>query len=225
MPQHLNKLKRVAVLIESTRGYSRELIRGIAQFSREQKHWKIEYTPGSLNDLPGQWLKEWTGDGILARIDTKPMLNVLLRKKIPVVDLRRSFSHPDIPRVGPDDRSVIQMLFDHFRHRGLTRFAFVGFAQNQHAAMDLRRNTCRLVHAHGLAFTELEIKTSDWSGNRSNAMKTLTAWLKRQASQTAVIACTDDLAFHVLHGCRLIERNVPNDLAVAGIGNDDCLCE
>ena len=226
MSRHAKKLKRVAVLIESVRGYARELIRGIAQFNREQSHWRIEYTPGSLNDLPSQWLKEWTGDGILARINTKPMLNVLLRKKIPVVDLRRSFSHPDIPRVGPDDRCVIQMLFDHFRHRGLTQFAFVGIERNQHAAMDLRRDTCReLVLAHGLAFSDLEINVSDLAGNQPKAVKKLTVWLQRQSHQTAVIACTDDLALHVLQRCRLIERNVPNDLAVAGIGNDDCLCE
>ena len=220
------KLKRVAILIESTRGYSRELIRGIALFNREQSRWRIEYTPGSLSDLPSQWLKAWSGDGILARINTKPMVHALLRKKIPVVDLRRSFSHPNIPSVGPDDRSVIQMLFDHFRSRGFTRFAFVGMTRNRHVAMDIRRDTCReLVQVHGLGFSDLEIETSDLGEKRFQTIKKLTAWLKRQPCQTAVIASTDDLAIQVLNGCRLIERNVPNDLAVAGIGNDDCLCE
>jgi len=226
MSLHVKKIKRVAVLIESTRGYSRELIRGIAQFSRQQSHWQVEYTPGGINDLPRHWFKERICDGILARIDTKPMLNALLRTKIPVIDLRRSFSHVDIPCVGPDDRRVIQMLFDHFRHRGLSRFAFVGITRNRHAAMDIRRNTCReLALAHGLAFSDLEIDPADLAGSQSHAMKKLIAWLKRLTYQTAVIACTDDIAFRVLNGCRLIGRSVPSDLAVAGIGNDDCLCE
>ncbi|MCL2744318.1 MAG: XylR family transcriptional regulator [Planctomycetaceae bacterium] len=213
-------------MIESTRGYSRELIRGVAQFNREQSRWRIEYTPGSIRDLPSQWLKEWNGDGILARIETKPMLNALLRKKVPVIDLRRSFSHPDIPSIGPDDRCVIQMLFEHFRRAGFTRFAFVSTVRNYHAAMDLRRDTCReLVHANKLTFSDIEIEPPDSGGDKVRMMKKLSGWLKRLAYRTAVIACTDDFALQVLNGCRLIERNVPNDIAVAGIGNDDCLCE
>jgi hypothetical protein len=44
--------RRVALLIESSRAYARELIRGIARYNQEGKHWLVEFTPRGLEDPP-----------------------------------------------------------------------------------------------------------------------------------------------------------------------------
>ncbi|MDR2116430.1 MAG: DNA-binding transcriptional regulator [Planctomycetaceae bacterium] len=226
MTQRIKKQYRVAIFIESTRIYSRELIRGIAQYNRENLNWNIEFTPCSLNEPFPEWISDWQGDGILARINNKRLFHILLRKKIPVIDLRRSFTVPQIPQIGTDDQTAITILYDFFRSRGFQRFAFVGIPRHQHPPMDVRRNVCRkIVTENNQTFSELEIDHYGFESPSNQDTRKLTQWIKNLPQHTAVISCNDDMALQVLNICRKTNRIVPNDLAVAGIGNDDCLCE
>jgi LacI family transcriptional regulator len=226
MVQRIKKRYRVAIFIESTRVYSRELIRGIAQYNRENRNWDIEFTPRSLNEPFPAWIKDWQGDGILARINNKRLFRIFSRKEIPVIDLRRSFMLPRIPQIGPDDRAAITILYEFFRSRGFQRFAFVGLPRNQHPPMDIRRTACReIVAKNNQIFSELEVDCSGVDSTNNEEMRQLVQWLKNLPQHVAVICCNDDLALLVLNLCRKLDRIVPNDLAVAGIGNDNCLCE
>jgi LacI family transcriptional regulator len=226
MTQRIKKQYRVAIFVESTRVYSRELIRGIAQYNRENLNWNIEFTPRSLNEPFPTWIKDWQGDGILARINNKHLFRVLSRKKIPVIDLRRSFAMPRIPQIGTDDRTAVTILYEFFRSRGFQRFAFVGLPEHQHPPMDIRRETCRkIVKKNNQTFSELEVDLYGVTTTQTQGTRRLTQWIKNLPQHTAVIACNDDIALQVLNLCRKTNRIVPNDLVVAGIGNDDCLCE
>jgi LacI family transcriptional regulator len=226
MTQRNKKQYRVAIFIESTRVYSRELIRGIAQYNRENRNWDVEFTPRGLNEPFPAWIKDWQGDGVLARINNKRLFHILSHKNFPVIDLRRSFTSPHIPQIGPDDQTAITILYEFFRRRGFHRFGFVGLPPHEHVSMDLRRETCRqIVTENNLMFSELEINPSEFEGNRNYGYRKLVQWLKNLPQHVAVITCNDDIALQVLNACRKTNRIVPNDIAVAGIGNDDCLCE
>jgi LacI family transcriptional regulator len=225
-PLRIRKRYRVAVFIETTRAYGRELIRGIAQHNREHQNWEIEFAPRGLNEPFPSWMKDWQGDGILARINDKRFLQVLLRKKIPVVDLRRSFTSPLIPQIGTNDRSAIVLLYEFFRSRGFQSFAFVGLPRKEHKSMDIRRDSCKeIVAKNSLTFSELEIALSEFEGTGNQGLRKLISWLKRLPRPVAVIACNDDIALQILNACRKTNLVVPDEIAVAGIGNDECLCE
>lgn len=218
-------IKKVAVLIESSRGYGRGLIRGIGKFADENRNWQIEYRPRGLSEPVPHWLKNWQGDGILARINDRRVLRLLKKTGLPVIDLRRMFRSSSIPQVGPDDREAVRMAFEHFRSRGFQRFAFVGIPRREHAFMDLRRTSFRrLANANKFSFQELEISLEEFDGSDSQGERRLTCWLKSLPSRTAVLAGNDDLGLQVLNACRTVEIAVPESLAVAGIGNDECLC-
>ena len=62
-----SKIPHVAVWIESSRGYGRGLIRGVADYVREHGPWSIYFTPHGLRDPLPTWLRKWRGDGILDR--------------------------------------------------------------------------------------------------------------------------------------------------------------
>jgi LacI family transcriptional regulator len=224
--QRARKRYRVAVFIETTRAYGRELIRGIAQYNREHWNWEIEFTPSGINEPIPTWIKNWQGDGILARINDKRFLRLLLQKDIPVIDLRRSFSSPRIPQIGPNDHTVIKILYEFFRSRGFQQFAFVGLPKQEHPSMDRRRKSFReIVKKDRLSFWELEISATELLGNQNKGLRKLIQWLKHLPPHIAVIACNDDLALQVLNACQQAGLAVPGDVAVSGIGNDECLCE
>ena len=217
--------RKVAVLIESTRAYARELIRGIALHNREYRDWEITFTPHGLGETSSNWIKTWPGDGILARIDDRHTFRTIARKKLPTIDLRRSFVSPQIPRIGPDDERAVTLLFQFLRHRGFRRFAFVGISRDIHTPMDVRRETCRRLAKECDFFAELEIDVSALNESSGKNERRLVRWLQRLPIHAAVLASNDDLGFRILNACQKAGRFVPDDLAVTGIGNDDCLCE
>ncbi|MDO5566927.1 MAG: DNA-binding transcriptional regulator [Planctomycetia bacterium] len=226
MSETRNK-RRVAVLMESTRAYSRAVIRGIGQYNRQRGQWVIEYTPRGQSDPPPVWLKHWEGDGILARINDARLLDAIRDKGLPTIDLRRILENPDIPQFGPNDRMIAQLLFDHFRQRGFYSFAFLGYRDTIHLPMMHRRLQAvqELVQEAGMPLSVLKVGTNQ-NRDRFDAavLLRLRMWLEQLPSQTAIIACNDDMAFYVLRECRQAGIAVPEQLAVAGIGNDECFC-
>lgn len=218
--------RRVALLIESSRGYARELIRGIARYNREQPHWLVEFTPRGLDESLPVWFKEWKGDGILARVNSRHMANALLKKGVPVVDLRRAVHHKSLPSVGPHDAEVTVAVVDYFRQRGFQRFGFVGLPAGTHKAMDIRaEHFHRLVKEIGCEHQEFLIRPVVKGDRWDKQCHQILRWIKKLDQPTAIMTCNDDLGLQVLDACRRAEIRVPDEIAVAGVGNDECLCD
>ena len=126
------KIPRVAVWIETSRGYARGLIRGVADYVREHGPWSIYFTPHGQHDPLPAWLRRWRGDGILARIESPQAARVLLGTKLPLIDLSCRLPEFRKPMFGIDNRPVAQMAFDHLRQRGLGHFGFYGLPRGVH---------------------------------------------------------------------------------------------
>ncbi len=218
--------KRVAVLIESTRTYARELIRGIGQYNREHQEWIIEYVPRGLDDPPPLWLKNWKGDGILARINDNHLLETILELKLPTIDLRRNIITPSIPNIGPNDQEVVKLLYQHFREHGFFSFGYFGYHFYTNRSMDYRFSCFQqLMEKEDLKYTSLFLGTDTKLSKLNNHQLTrLRKWIDNLPERTAIITCNDDTAFHLLQACRAVGIKVPQQIAVAGIGNDECLC-
>lgn len=218
--------RRVALLIESSRAYARELIRGIARFNQERAHWRVEFTPRGLDDPPPAWLKAWKGDGILARINDRRMARALSGKGVPVVDLRRILRSKGVPLVGPDDAAVTQFVVEHFHQRGFRRLAFVGLPVGSHKAMDARaKHFRRFVEQAGHEHRQLNVKVVTRGDQWEARCGHISRWIERLDRPCAIMACNDDLGLQVLDACRRAGIRVPDEIAVAGVGNDECLCD
>ena len=221
-----SRQRRVALLIESSRAYARELIRGVARYNREQARWLLEFTPRGLDEPPPAWLKGWKGDGILARVNDRRMASALLKKGVPVVDLRRAVHHRRLPSVGPHDAKVASAVVEYFRQRGFQRFGFVGLPPGTHKAMDARaEHFCRLVKERGCEHRKLLVRVVEKGDRWDRQCRQILRWIKRLDQPTAIMACNDDLGLQVLDACRRTEIRVPDGIAVAGVGNDECLCD
>ena len=119
---------KVALLIESSRAYGRGLLRGVAAYARNHGPWSLYHDERSLADAAPPWLKEWKGDGILARIDSIQLARQLKECDLPVVDLLCRYELPDVPAIDTDNLVTIEMCVEHLRQRGFSQFAFCGFA-------------------------------------------------------------------------------------------------
>lgn len=78
--------KSVALLIETSKAYSRVLLEGIVEYQRERDSWSIFLPEQERGAAPWNCLSTWEGDGILARIETSAIARSVSKLGLPVVD-------------------------------------------------------------------------------------------------------------------------------------------
>src|SRR4051812_15035308 len=137
-PSADSRRPRVALLIESSRAFGRGLLLGIAQYVREHGPWSIFLQERSLRDLSPDWLKNWSGDGIIARVENRTMAQGIRRLGLPAVDLRCLLPNLQLPSVRPRDASIARLAAEHLLERGFRHFAFCGFTGADYS--DARRD-------------------------------------------------------------------------------------
>lgn len=216
----------VALLIETSRAYGRGLLRGISRYQRDHGPWSIYFQPRGTNDPPPAWLKNWRGDGILARIVNRRMATMIERTGIPAVDLRFGVPGLSIAAVGIDNRTVVRRALDHFLDRGFRQFAFCGYPRGSHAWMDVRADL------FGQLVAEAGLHCEFYSGTARRGSKLtweqdqqqLARWVQRLPRPIAVMACNDDRGLQLLDACRRAGVQVPDEISVLGVDNDEFLC-
>lgn len=115
-------MRRVALLIETSRSYGRELLRSVKRYAAEHGPWSLFVEVRDLESKPPAWLKSWDGDGILTRSGGTAIATAMKRAGVPAVELRSTRRGAEFPFVGVDNQAVGAMVADHFLQRGFRHF-------------------------------------------------------------------------------------------------------
>jgi LacI family transcriptional regulator len=223
----MKRIRHVAVLIESSRAAGRGLIEGVARYSQECRSWSLYFEPRGLETALPRWLKNWKGDGILARLDHRQMADAAFASGVPVVDLRGALTDERFALiVRSDNERIVALAFDHLRGQGLQQFAFCGGSPGANQFLDQRRaDFLELVGKSGFACDDF---SSRRSGRRppewEHEIDQIAGWLKTLVKPVGVMACNDDRGYQVLEACRHAGLRVPDEIAVIGVDNDSVLC-
>jgi LacI family transcriptional regulator len=219
-------MRHVALLIETSGSYGRGLLRGVSKYNRERGGWSTYFHPHGLGDPPPPWLRNWRGDGILARIDTPEIAQLLLKSGVPVVNLRGTVAELPFPYVGPDHDQIAKLAAEHLMERGLKNFAFCGKPAGIHPGLDERGTTfAEVVRQSG---GNCEVFPADCPVDEDNwemEQERLAKWLHSLAKPVGVMACNDERGLQVLDACRRCSAAVPDEIAVIGADNDEHLCD
>jgi LacI family transcriptional regulator len=221
----MRSLPHIALLIETSREYGRGLLRGVSRYHQQHGPWSIYFEPHGLNEPPPTWLKNWRGDGILARIDDRRTADLILATGLPAVDVRGAVEGLPIPFVGLDNRPICQLGFEHLQACGLKRFAFCGTPRGENPNQDRRCDMfVEFVEAAGKrcdVFVGGPRKSkSSWEAEQHQ----ISRWLKGLRKPVGVMTCHDDRGHQTLDACRRAGLRVPDDVAVIGVDNDVHLC-
>ena len=222
---------RVALLIESSRSYGRELLMGIAKYVRIHGPWSIEFEEGDPGEHFPKWFSRWKWDGIIARVSTPEMAEVLRRTGVPVVDLSGSLPDAGFPRIRSDENAVGRMAAEHLLERGFKNFAFCGF--NGTDWSDLRRASFeQRVSEAGFVCQAFEgsaplqsLSSLDYEEHGERHERDLMAWLQSLPKPCGLMACNDARGRQVLNSCREVGVPVPDEVAVIGVDKDEIFCE
>ena len=221
---------RIALLIETARGYGRDLLRGIVRYGRLHGAWGFYVTPGDFAQaLPRMRL--WGGAGIIARIETPRVAQAILACGLPTValDLSEDQLRPDNPlsrlsEVASDSHGAARLAAEHLLERGFRHYAFVGLAGRVWSQR--RQNSfCERLRVEGFEphvyVPPRRRRDRLWEQEQG----TLADWLRRLPRPVGLMACDDDRGREVLEACLAAGVRAPEEIAVVGVDNDELLCE
>ena len=198
------------------------------KYNREHGGWSTYFHPHGLGDPPPPWLTSWKGDGILARIDT-PEIAELLRQDpaSPVVNLRGTVGELPFPYVGPDHDQIAKLAAEHLLERGLKNFAFCGKPAGVHPGLDERGVTFeQVIVAAPAAMRRFPRRSPARRGQLGNGTGTpCRSGFDRSPSPWASWPATTSAGLQVLDACRRCGAAVPDEVAVIGADNDEHLCD
>ncbi len=227
----MSSRRKIAVLVESSRGYGRGLLHGIATYVREHRPWTIYNHERRLYDAAPEWLGHWHGDGIIARIATPRFARQIARLHVPTVDLLGLHRIKNVPVIITDHRAVARLAADHLLDRGLVHFAFCGFA-GIHFSERRSEYFVEYLAQHGHSVSVYadpaparKFDAATIEAERLPPVTHIAAWLKSLPKPVGLMAATDDRAHHVLNVCGECGIAVPDEVAVIGVDNDEMLCD
>lgn len=222
-------IPRVALLVESSRSYGRELLMGIARYLRIHGHWSVEFEESEPWVKVPKWFDRWKWDGVIARVQTPAIARAVGALGVPVVDLSGCLSDSPFPTIRSDETAVGRMAAEHLMGRGFKRFAYCGL--NGFDWSDRRRTAFeeRLAAAGFQCETfdtpTRRISTKDHDAHGKRFEQDLMRWLESLPEQTGLMACNDSRGRQVLNCCRELGIAVPDALAIIGVDKDEVLCE
>ena len=185
-------VKRVAILVETTRTYTRELLEGVNRYLNEFGPWSTFLELRSLDSSLPPWIKKWQGDGILTRTFSADMASAIEATGVPAVELRSTNFGLPFPFVGMDNSLIGQAVAEHFLNRGYRRFA-VYTLETEAFFRERVRNFRRALSEVGLSCASLPAQTefspNDWELHQNE----LVSWLKTLAKPVGVFATNDQL--------------------------------
>ena len=216
-------LPRVALIIETTRTYTRDILSGVRKYLATNKGWSCYVELRALDSDPPPWLRNWDGDGILTRTHTQEMANLIAETGLPTVELRSTDLNHNFPFVGMDNALIGRTVADHFLTRGYRHFAAYQIG-SESFFRDRNQNFIDAVRSANCDCRERHVDEQGAPADWDEAQDSLIEWLRDLPKPVGLFATNDSLAVRILDACTRAGIRVPEEIAVVGTENEETLC-
>ncbi len=217
------RVRRVMLVIETSKMYGRALLDGIGRYTRAHGRWAMYVEERALLDRQPSWLRSWRGDGIIFRSNGQPMVDAVRATGLPAVDTNSHVADHGYPLVYPDEDAVARLAVDHFVDRGFRRFAFCTIERARWVEWRQRAFTARLAELGYEDCITTSLRPAR-GGGWDRLVDQLADWVRTLPKPIAVLAANDVCGMRLLDACRLADIAVPEQVAVLGVDNDETLC-
>ncbi len=220
-------MNTIALLFESNGEYGREFLKGVAQYAREHRDWRLRLYPLTSTDdenpLAGC-------DGIITRSAEAATMRRLKASGLPLVDAFCQDPNSGVIGVDSDHDAIATMAAEHFLFHQYKNFAYCGYRGTRYSDMLAAAFTRTLAKAGHkcIEYRTVELPTDDMilddKARKPRSPHRLAEWIAKLPPRTALFCANDLRAYHVLDICQKIGRDVPSDIAIMGVDNDTVLC-
>lgn len=225
---------KVILIFDTSGAASRKTIRGIARYSSIHGPWVFFREPpfylvsGKLKDakkLPN--MGDQKADGIIAHVPYTKSGGQFIPEGIPAIV--SPYSLPQFPyykNLVTDNVSLGKTAAEYFLARGFRNFAYCGFG-GMNWSRERGESFAKCIHKAGYEthFYQHGQLGAQGKSKRTDNQALMGEWLKSLPKPLAVMACNDDRGQDITEACKIAGLQVPYDVAVLGVDNDDLVCE
>lgn len=219
--------KKVFIHLDSGRGFSRELLRGIYEYNNKLTHWGIIFQsayylkPDDFSRVNISMIRAHKPDGcILAYCKN---MNELRKMNIPVIQTTSINKTESIPYVMGNYDADGKMAVEYFQSLGFKNMGFFGVNKLSWSKgrCDSVKKYCAVNNMSLFVFNhETNLENINYKSHFSKLIK----WLKSLPKPIGILACNDDFGQILINACSMAGIKVPYEIAVLGVDNDELLC-
>lgn len=215
------EIPKVVLLIDKARAYDRRFYAGIHRYCQLHQSWSFLTKPATYLSKIGHKkliskIADWGANGvIMTHTEYFPEIAEL---GIPYIVINNYKSISGVPDVHSESVLIGKMASEYFINKGYRNFAFCGYKKIPWS------------EARQWSFTTItqdagyEVFTYDPSKTPKIKMDSLINWLRSLPKPLALMCCNDDRALDVIQACKLENIQVPEQVAILGVDNDELLC-
>lgn len=214
----------VALLVDTATGWGRRLIQGVHNYVQKHRPWRLRVEARGQHESfrlpPG-----WTGDGVIARVNSPQLLRHLKETDAPVVNVSGiELSENPFPTVALDPVASVRLALDHFVERGFEHFAYCGppalpYVEEHRRAFESQVDALgKRCHVH-------HPRRRGGARSYEAQMEHLADWLESLPRPVAVLCWATQRGHEVVEACNARGLDVPADVAVLCGDDDDLLNE
>ena len=216
----MDRIVKVILLLDVSGEFDRKLLRGIVRYSQEHGPWQFFRMPPYFRwDADGEkhlleWAKKRKADAIIGRWNS-PQAPLLKKLGIPIVLQNYQTRSKTYSILTGDYLGTGRMAAQFFRKRMFTHFAYFGLK-----GVIWSEERCQ-------GFTEelgQEVSVFEATADDIHARRGVTRWLHDLPKPTALFCCDDSHALLISETCKLEGIDVPEEIAILGVDNDELYC-
>ena len=220
---------RLMFITDFTEQFPYRLLRGIRRYSQESDTpWVVCKMPPSYKREIGlsrvvEWAKYWHADVVIGQFESDE--DVTLFRKNGIVAIAQDYISPfkEIPNLTGDYHLTGAMAARRLCGHGFKNLGYFGYENvcwsdgRLKGFRDTLREEFHISRIH--VFTDLQL-SSIWSYDIS----VLQEWLHSLPKPIGIFTCDDNYAEILLEACQATGINVPMEVAILGVDNDEVTC-
>lgn len=213
------------MLVDTSRVYGRELIRGIIKYAKLHDPWNFHSDlPFFGKTSPAYRWETLKLDGIIAHIPNKRLIKEVIKADIPTIV--RGFERPiqGLPNFVTDNVLIAKFAAEHLLNRGFRYLAFCGYrdilwSQERETAFE------SIVSEAGYQVHVYQPPRAAAKRSWQQEQKLLSEWIRSLPKPIGIMGANDDRGQHVIEVCNELGLLIPDEVAVVGVDNDEFICD
>jgi len=222
----MSKVPKVILLIEKSRAFGRGLLHGIVQYSNLHGPW-LFYMEPEINkksrEQPYKWIRDLDADGIIGYTWDVNLIKMIVNSGLPA--MVRGIEKPTLNafRIVTDQVAIARMAAGNFLERGFKRFAYCGF-DDMIWSQQRGKNFSRTIEKFGYKCFFYRQPKAKRLRTADKEQTIIAEWLRSLPKPIAIMASNDDRSQDVLAACKIADLDVPTQVAILGVDNDELVC-
>lgn len=222
---------RVAVMVETSRGYARDILHGILRYAMLHGPWELHAVPGGREEQLIPVMPHFGKKGIIAHITTPHMADDIVAMELPTVSVfptgdisfpAKKIKHYGEVRFDSDATGNMGAIF--LLERRFPYYGFVGELYDADWSLIRCNAFSKTISDAGFPLFVYETPLSDerdWITDQ----KRLCKWLKNLPKPIGIMAATDIRGRDVIDACHKMQITIPDDISILGVDNDELFCK